>query len=264
MRLRWLPGLAIVTLACAGRAPQPATVQERGQRYDPQAARIAADSARQRRIASDTAGRTLGRVTTPYPCAVAVGTTLTGRVIEDSTGRPLERARVSALPGCAVRTNAAGEYTLGPLGGGEYRITVDADTWYQRSKPFVRVGYAAGASAKNIAVRDIRLSPMHCTDVGPVSHVSGLVVDDSTGQPVEGAQVGLIHTDCGTLTPAGGRFVVAGVPPGKHTLTVRRIGYSAVEVELDLVAGQTSKVHIRMSHAGTQSTGPLLGRPRRR
>lgn len=189
---------------------------------------------------------------------------MTGRVIEDSTGRPLARAAVSALPGCPVRTNTAGEYTLGPLGGGEYRLTVDADTWYQRSKPFVRVGYAGGAAGKDISVRDIRLSPMHCTDVGPVAHVSGLVVDDSTGQPVEGAQAGLIQTDCGAITPAGGRFIIAGVPPGKHTLTVRRIGYSAVEVELDLVAGQTSKVNIRMPRAGIQSTGPLLGRPRRR
>jgi hypothetical protein len=41
------------------------------------------------------------------------------------------------------------------------------------------------------------------------------------------------------------------VPTGKHTLAVRRIGYSVAEVQVDLEADKAISVEVRMRRSGT-------------
>lgn len=229
----WLPAMVIATVGCVpagtpervGTAVTPPTVL-RG------AAAVAANM----------------EVSTPPECSVTVGTVLTGRVIDGSTGRPLADVGVSALPGCVVRTDAEGEYRLGPLGEGHFQLMVESGAYYDEGYMWVRTGDVSGASGREIPVRDIRARPTRCTDSGAVAHVRGVVVDDSTGDPVMGAQTGLVSTFCGAMTRADGRFAITA-PVGKYTLTVRRIGYSVVEAEIALGAGDTTELHVRMRPA---------------
>lgn len=55
--------------------------------------------------------------------------------------------------------------------------------------------------------------------------VRGIVVNDSTEQPVRHRAVFLVDTDCTTLTDSAGRFELRGVPTGKYRFSVAPLGY---------------------------------------
>lgn len=72
--------------------------------------------------------------------------------------------------------------------------------------------------------------------------LTGTVTDSAGRQPLEGARVAIRGTALATITNADGRFVLTNVPQSSVTLTVRRIGYRAVEMEVDADAGEVSIV----------------------
>jgi hypothetical protein len=55
--------------------------------------------------------------------------------------------------------------------------------------------------------------------------ISGSVVSDSTGQPLDGAHVFIAVSMYGTTTDAQGRYVLENVPLGAHRLYVSMVGY---------------------------------------
>ena len=55
--------------------------------------------------------------------------------------------------------------------------------------------------------------------------ITGRVVDSATSQPIQNAQVAVVGTPLGALTNAAGRFTIAGVPAGTHTVRVNLIGF---------------------------------------
>jgi hypothetical protein len=64
----------------------------------------------------------------------------------------------------------------------------------------------------------------------------GVVVDEDTGAPVEGAQVYLPEEGIGYLTRADGRFRIPEIPGGSLQVEVRRIGYAPMDVWMDFEA----------------------------
>ena len=77
--------------------------------------------------------------------------------------------------------------------------------------------------------------------------VTGLVTDSRTGQPMVAAQVSLEGTQVGGLTNNSGRYLIAGVPVGTHTLEVQRIGFTTVTREVTVTAGGTAVVDVEMT-----------------
>lgn len=61
--------------------------------------------------------------------------------------------------------------------------------------------------------------------------ILGIVRDASSEAPIVGASVRLLDARAQALTDAEGRFVLAAVPPGDHTLRVEQIGYQATTLE---------------------------------
>ena len=59
------------------------------------------------------------------------------------------------------------------------------------------------------------------------THVVGQVRDSSTLKPIPGVRVTVVGTALGTATDANGRYVL-DVPPGRDSLSYRRIGYGPV------------------------------------
>ena len=67
---------------------------------------------------------------------------------------------------------------------------------------------------------------------------TGNVRVDSTQQPIANAEVSLVDLERITTTNAIGAFRLADVPPGKHRVQVRRLGYGPLEMDLLFAAGE--------------------------
>ena len=81
--------------------------------------------------------------------------------------------------------------------------------------------------------------------------IVGRVTDARTQEAVPGATVRLEGTDLGAVTDAQGRFRIANVPPGSHTLAARRIGYTPGTLRVTLVADQELTADIALEAAPT-------------
>jgi len=67
--------------------------------------------------------------------------------------------------------------------------------------------------------------------------VTGTVVDRSTMQPLQGAQVNIPGTSIGQLANAQGRFLLLNVPVGQVTVRVQLIGYGSEEQTITVASG---------------------------
>jgi CarboxypepD_reg-like domain len=55
--------------------------------------------------------------------------------------------------------------------------------------------------------------------------ISGRVLNDDTGEPLLNASVYINNTTIGTVTNAGGDYVLKGIPPGQYELIVSHVGF---------------------------------------
>ena len=70
-------------------------------------------------------------------------------------------------------------------------------------------------------------------DLDPrVPTLNGIVVDEITRAPVEGAVVSIEGHRPAVMTDAGGRFTLSGFEPGRQLLEVRQFGYQLLRVEI--------------------------------
>lgn len=80
--------------------------------------------------------------------------------------------------------------------------------------------------------------------------VAGVVRAEDTGVPVEGAAVRLAGDDvvvAETVTGPGGSFAFEGIAPGEYVLGVRRIGFAAYSVPLEMGADGLAPLDVRLS-----------------
>jgi hypothetical protein len=71
---------------------------------------------------------------------------------------------------------------------------------------------------------------------GPTAAVTGRVVDQLTGEPIEGAAVELVGVAGPAFTDEAGAFSLRGFPPGVYDLSVQVIGY-APYLESNVIVG---------------------------
>jgi TonB-dependent starch-binding outer membrane protein SusC len=76
--------------------------------------------------------------------------------------------------------------------------------------------------------------------------ISGEVVDRTTRQPINGAQVTIEGTTRGVSSDARGRFLIPGVAAGTHSLRVQYIGYRTETQEVTVTAGETASVRFEL------------------
>ncbi len=79
--------------------------------------------------------------------------------------------------------------------------------------------------------------------------ISGAVIDATSGDPVSTASINLAGTRTTVLSNADGRFLMREVPAGDHTLQVMRMGYEAGTEAVQVRAGGTSDLEVRLSIA---------------
>ena len=81
------------------------------------------------------------------------------------------------------------------------------------------------------------------------------VVRDTAGTPVPGVEVWLRGSDLYTHTADNGGFRLVDITPGNSRLTVRRMGYEPITVDITLSPGVRDTVVISMSMLAASITG---------
>lgn len=66
----------------------------------------------------------------------------------------------------------------------------------------------------------------------------GLVLRDSLGHELSGAEVRISGLAQHVLTNSRGAFRIDGLPPGRYTLAIRHLGFKAIADSLEVTAGQ--------------------------
>jgi hypothetical protein len=67
----------------------------------------------------------------------------------------------------------------------------------------------------------------------------GLVVADSTQMPIAGAEVSFPTLQKAATSDERGGVRIADIPPGTHPIAVRRVGYGALDAQLEFSGGRT-------------------------
>ena len=60
--------------------------------------------------------------------------------------------------------------------------------------------------------------------------IQGSIIDLSNGQPLAGVLIRIEALDRSTLSSETGRFVLAGLPAGRHDVTVDLVGFKSLEL----------------------------------
>jgi TonB-linked SusC/RagA family outer membrane protein len=76
--------------------------------------------------------------------------------------------------------------------------------------------------------------------------ITGHVTDAASGRPLPNVQVGIVGTTLGATTNAEGRFTIANVGPGAHTLRVILIGFAPQTRAVNVAAGATVTADFQM------------------
>ena len=144
-------------------------------------------------------------------------THVSGIVTNSVTGSPLTGARIEAVSsGGTVLTETHAQI------GGNYRLCKLPST---RGLALRAVfGTNEGASVP-IPGSGPQFMDLTVPVSDPVT-IMGTVLDNATGQPLEGVWVALSGTRFSTVTNAEGKFSFLDVPPGNHVLESNQIGYA--------------------------------------
>ena len=164
---------------------------------------------------------------------------ITGIVTEDGSGVPIEGATVILYEDGGIvsvestTTAADGTYTFGTVGSGDYDLeftATDYDTeWFDN---------AADAASGSIVIADSTetSSPVTTADAAlllsllPPGSITGIVTEDGSGVPIEGATV-ILYEDGGivsvesTTTAADGTYTFGTVGSGDYDLEFTATGY---------------------------------------
>ncbi|HUF28773.1 MAG TPA: SusC/RagA family TonB-linked outer membrane protein [Gemmatimonadaceae bacterium] len=88
--------------------------------------------------------------------------------------------------------------------------------------------------------------------------VAGVVIDQTTRQPIVAAQVTVAGTQLGTTTSRDGRFLLPAVPVGERTIRVVFIGYAAGERVVQVAPGATVTADLELRPSAVVLEGVLI------
>jgi uncharacterized surface anchored protein len=217
--------------------------------------------------------------TTPAGATSTTGS-VAGSVRDRASGETLSFATVMASPtgGEAApqntdTTDAGGDFRIDDLAPGSYDVNVYYST---ASVRWQRVEVVAGDTVKldieiNTAGDEPQVvdsaedrSPTRTAHAAASSRgiIEGLVLDQTTGEPLEGANVaaalgGNLRRAQLAIADAAGKFRIVGLPIGTYKLSVfyRLIDYGDIEVvisNIGVTGGATTTVPIHLDTSATR------------
>jgi hypothetical protein len=154
------------------------------------------------------------------------GGSISGTVTEDGTGDPLEDISVCASEetgedyGCTY-TAPDGTYTIGGLATGSYRVSFDDDQDQYLDEYFDDATYET-ATLVGVTAPDV--APNIDAALTKGGSISGTVVGDVSGDPLEGIQVCAFNDAEGyfrcSSTETDGTYVISGLPSGDFVVNI--------------------------------------------
>ncbi len=88
--------------------------------------------------------------------------------------------------------------------------------------------------------------------------IQGTVKDSQTGELLPAANISLAGTGLGTTTDIFGKFVVRNVPPGTYTMRVAYIGYTTLEVHVEVADEATITENVKLDNVGLKAEGVVV------
>lgn len=76
--------------------------------------------------------------------------------------------------------------------------------------------------------------------------ISGRVLDEATGEPLEFVNVFIANTTSGTSTGADGRYTLSNIRPGPCQVVASRVGHSPETVEVEVGSGGSFRCDFRL------------------
>lgn len=89
--------------------------------------------------------------------------------------------------------------------------------------------------------------PIELSDPDRPGNIIGQVLDNRTGQPVQGAQVSLQAAERSALTNERGVFVMRDVVSGPDVLEVSMIGYADRQQAIQVIGGRAQEITVRVA-----------------
>ena len=130
----------------------------------------------------------------------------------------------------------------GRAGDGSFLVPLRPGTWHLAIGTF---GHESATVEVTVAAGQALELPVTLTAV-PTGSISGTVTGPD-GSPIAGAAVSLPGTPLAATTGPAGGYTVGLVPGGDWTVRVTAGGFRAAELPATVVAGQTTRVDVRMS-----------------
>ncbi len=166
-------------------------------------------------------------------------------VVDAETGEPISRANVGIRHGISTRgtgIDTSGRYVLLDVPPGTYTASAGKKGYIGSEKRNIQVG--AGKTTHVGFSLKRGEEPPHWSAAGKIT---GRIVDDSTGAPLPFVNVVLPDMQKGAVSGNDGYYYLIEVPPGKHRLVARMMGYhDFVAEEVKVTVHQTTNVNIRL------------------
>jgi len=82
---------------------------------------------------------------------------------------------------------------------------------------------------------------------GTTGKLTGMIIDETTGQPLIGCSVMIQDTYLGAATDNNGRFVILNIPPGKYSVAAQMIGYQRkIMKEVSVSVDRTTTINFEI------------------
>ena len=92
------------------------------------------------------------------------------------------------------------------------------------------------------------------TAVAAVAAFSGSVIADTSGVPIENAEVTITDIGRTVLTNQRGAFRISGIPVGTHLVSVRHVGFAPMITTIDFSANRAVDQRVLLTPAATLAT----------
>ncbi|MBI9037952.1 MAG: carboxypeptidase regulatory-like domain-containing protein [Bacteroidales bacterium] len=165
---------------------------------------------------------------------------IAGIITESGTGNPIEGAMISVL-GTSYSTisNQLGEYLIQDVGMGIYSVTASSNGYYSDTIHSQRVFEGQATIVDFTLLRK-----------NPFGSISGIVIDLTTFNPIEGAIITIEQTSQTAISGADGKYFIDEVEIGSYFITADANGYYPdSKANQQVLEGETTIVNFLLEEA---------------